>query len=565
MTGMDDPTRPDGLNLAADPQPPLPPRPAPWNLPVAWNIPDVAPDDPGDAVRPLAALVSFHYLRAAVRRRWLRCLLLALVGLLLASAFLAASPALPTATTTLLLTHDANVEPQGAMATDVSLLSTRGVAERAIEDLGLSMTPKQLLDSVTPVETGSTEILQLTMTGPTTSEAIRRLDTFSREYLRFRADQVTARSKILIAGYQQQIEQLTAQLQDANKKIATLPPTGDTTTDVVAEASKLSDQITTIQGEQQEAQLQQSAIVNASRVIDPAGPTSSGGLRRVATALVTGLIGGAALALCVVILQAILSDRLWLRVEVSSALSTSVLISVRRIAPLSSLLGMGRFLPAVRAMETRRRADRQRMALAVEHCLPAPGKRQSLAVVCLRNSDEMRYGVAAAAMSLREHGRTATIIDLTESGEVTAAAARLAGGSTDRHPEVFRPDVVPSLTRGPADLDASDWDEVALAKARNGVTLVLADLDPAVGVDYLATWTDNVLVAVTAGRSSVELVRTTGDLIRTAGLHLQGAVLLGVARDDVSSGRAAPAHRDDGGSAGTGTRPDKGAGRSLLP
>jgi hypothetical protein len=41
---------------------------------------------------------------------------------------------------------------------------------------------------------------------------------------------------------------------------------------------------------------------------------------------------------------------------------------------------------------------------------------------------------------------------------------------------------------------------------------------------------------VTAGKSSVELVRTSGDLVRSAALQLRGGVLLRAVRDDVSSG-----------------------------
>ena len=71
---------------------------------------------------------------------------------------------------------------------------------------------------------------------------------------------------------------------------------------------------------------------------------------------------------------------------------------------------------------------------------------------------------------------------------------------------------------------------------RNDVTLVLADLDPSVGADHLKAWTDRVIVAVTAGRSSAERVRTAAELVRTAGLDLRVAVLLRTERTDDSSG-----------------------------
>ena len=131
---------------------------------------------------------------------------------------------------------------------------------------------------------------------------------------------------------------------------------------------------------------------------------------------------------------------------------------------------------------------------------------------------------------------------------------------------MFRPSVVPSLTRGPAALEAADWDDVAVAKARNGVTLILADLDPAVGVDHLAAWSDDVVVAVTAGASSVELVRTAGDLIRSVGLHLRAGVLLHAVRDDKSSGMGLPEGEVDP-AVSRAVAPWVGGGveRSLLP
>jgi hypothetical protein len=55
-------------------------------------------------------------------------------------------------------------------------------------------------------------------------------------------------------------------------------------------------------------------------------------------------------------------------------------------------------------------------------------------------------------------------------------------------------------------------------------------------VDHLVAWSNVVLISATAGRSGVELVRTAAQLVRTARLRLHGAVLLGGAVDDVSTG-----------------------------
>ena len=384
--------------------------------------------------------------------------------------------------------------------------------------------------------TGSTEVLQLTMTAPTSAEAVRRLDAFSREYLTFRADEVTARAKVLITGYGSRIEELQAQLVKVERQLG-VPAPGDAMTDLVSERSKLRDQISDLEATRQDAQLQQSAVVNASKVIESAAPARSEGSRRVVLVLATALIGGAVLGLSIVIFQAILSDRLWLRVEVASALVAPVLLSVRGFAPPSRWAGLTRRLPGRRRTAARAESDRRRLAHVLRQTLRSTQPDSCVAVICLENSQELRFGLVGAAAQMEADGQRVTIVDLTASGSVAAAATRLLGSATDARPEVFRPGVVPSLMQGPADLQAADWDDIARTKTGSGATLVMTDLDPAIGVDYLTAWTDHVLVAVTAGKSSAELVRTAGDLMRTAPLHVHGVVLLHAGGDDVSSGR----------------------------
>jgi capsular polysaccharide biosynthesis protein len=572
MTSIDDGTRPEGRRPGVDRGSASPPKPKPWQVTSAWNMPDVAPDDPNDAARPLAALVSFHYLRAAVRRRWVRCTVPAVLGLLAAVGFLVLNPSLPTARTAFLLTHDPGVDPNAASATDVSLLTTQTVAQRTVKALGLNMSAQALLDSVTPVPTGSAEVLQLTMTGPSGAEAVRRLDMFAQQYLQFRAEQVAAQSNILIKGFNDRIAKLKNDFDATNKQIQVLAARGDSVTDSMSEAitqrSKLNGQIGDLEQQEQQAELQRSSIVLASKVIDPPAPVSTSRIKHTVVVLASGLIVGLASGLLLVIVQAILSDRLWLRLEVASALDTAVLLSVRRLAPPALVARTLGFVPALRRRAERTAADRHRMGDAIAQLAMLPRRRPALAVLSLDGSDEMRFGVAAAAVAAVRHGRSALVVDLTARGSVASALERLPDVVAADRPEVFRPSVVPSLTRGPADLVAAEWDEVALAKARNGVTLILADLDPAVGADHLTAWTDDVVIAVTAGQSSVELVRTAADLVRSVGLELNGAVLLRSVRDDLSSGSfTRGTSADDGREAPArpAARADKGAERSLLP
>ncbi len=80
-------------------------------IPATWEVPDFEDEDPSAPGRPLPALVSLHFLRSALRRRWVACALSAVLGLLAAAAFLVAFPAPHNAKAMLVLAHDPQVDP----------------------------------------------------------------------------------------------------------------------------------------------------------------------------------------------------------------------------------------------------------------------------------------------------------------------------------------------------------------------------------------------------------------------------------------------------------------------
>ncbi len=288
----------------------------------AWDVGNVAQESPGETVRPFAALVSFHFLRAAVRRKLALCVLSAIIGSLLGGAFLLVAPGRHTATSTLVLAHDSQVDPSRAMATDVGLLNTRTVAESAIQKLGEPLDPQDLLDSVAAVPPTS-DVLELTLTAPSDTEAVSRLDAFTAAYLEFRAEQVSAQSDALLKGYTDRIRDLQSQIDELNQRIATLSGQGaagqDRLGDAITERSQLQNQISSVQESAGDVTLRRKALVAASRVVDVATVKPVNLLEHVVIAVVSGLIGGAALGIGGVVLHSILSDRLRLRFEVASA------------------------------------------------------------------------------------------------------------------------------------------------------------------------------------------------------------------------------------------------------
>jgi hypothetical protein len=144
-------------------------------------------------------------------------------------------------------------------------------------------------------------------------------------------------------------------------------------------------------------------------------------------------------------------------------------------------------------------------------------------------------------MGLVADGRGVVLIDLTAQGGLDTAVEELMSGQSVERPTVLRPRGIPALADHPADLQAVGRDaeeDTPPSPDLADVSLVLADLDPSVAADHLKAWTERVIVVVTSGLSSVERVRTAGDLVRSAGLDLRFAALLHADATDVSSGLA---------------------------
>jgi capsular polysaccharide biosynthesis protein len=533
-------------------------------IPATWNAPDMDDDDPSAPGRPLPTSVSLHFLRSALRRRWVVCVLSAVLGLLAAAAFLVAFPTPHNAKAMLVLAHDPQADPSRAMSTDVSLLTSRTVAADTIDALGLTMTPDGFLKTLR-TEPISSDLVSLTISAPSDAEAVRRLEMLTSTYLAFRTEQISLQSAALVDGMEQRIDELQGQVSDLSDRIVELAGTSGSAaanelSEALSQRAQVNGQIATLQESVQDATLRNSSAVHASRVVDAAAAETGGVRRRVALTLASGLIGGAALGCGIVLFLAITSDRLRRRFDVASALQVPVPVSVDRIAPLRR---RWLWLPKLRDLDARRADERKRLAHAIEEELPLPGRWGRLVVACVDNADEVRFALATAAADLTARDRSVLLIDLTEHGGLDAALIDVMGDENVDRPTVLRPQGVPALAGDTADLhpvghEDEDWEPPSAGST--DVRLVLADLEPAVGADHLRSWTERVVIVVTSGQSSTERVRTAADLVRAAGLDLRFAAMLRADVTDESSGmagltRPGPIHlRQDDGSAHEATR-----------
>jgi hypothetical protein len=517
-----------------------------------WRVEDTDPDNLAGG-SPQPSLVSLHFLLGALRRQWRLWVTLACAGLLLGLTWAVVVPAKSVGTVTVLLTHDASTDPEQAMATELNLLRTRTVANAVIAELALELTPEELLESVV-VTRASTTVLVIEVPGPDDASAVARAEALSDAYLEFRAEQVEAQSEAMIAGHEERLETLRSEVELITRQYDALTRNNadaqDQAGDLLARRSQLSTEINSVQQVIQDQMLRTSAVVAGSNVVDPATIVPRSETMRLILAGGSGLVVGGALGVGLVLSMALASNRLRRREEVAVALAAPVRLSVgdlgrRRISRLP-----------------RRGSTAERDLEVVVHGLDtalSPRKRASkkarparLALATVDNIEATKLVVCSLAAQLTHRGLSVFVVDLSESGDLEATLTKALDQDqrqTDpaAAPVVFRPEGVPSLARGPvgapahAPSDLPGHDPLRPAWDNADVILTLAEIDPAVGVDHLRSWADQVVLLVTSGRSSAERLRTTAELLRSAGLKLPFAVMVGADRTDESLGLPDPA------------------------
>jgi hypothetical protein len=527
----------------------------------AWRVDD--PDADPLAPSSPSALVTIHFLLKALRRRWPVWVGTGCAGMLLGLLWAVASPPASVGTVTLFLSHDPSVAPQQAQSTDLSLLRTRTLAADVVERLGLQIAPEEFQESVAPAS-ASPDVLVLEVEGPDDRSAVARARALADAYLAFRASQIRSQLDALTQGYERRIDALRERAEDVSRQYgaarANDPDGEQELSALLSEQAQLATQIESAQQSIDDAQLKADAVTDSSYILDRASPKPPPSRLLVfLLAGASGLIAGTAAGMGVVLLAALTSTRLWLREDVALALGAPVRVSVggRRLAswwPGGRVrLSSGSLAVLVDAL------DRE-VARPPKTWRPHPAddgneKRQQatgrfeptrLALVTVDGARTGEPVIAGLAARLGAEGLDVFVVDLTRSGGLGTAVDRarqqLDPPGSGRPAVVHRPARVPSLDLGPLDLTSSGTREKPPTGAWPGawhqadVALTLADVDPAVGVEHVSSWADQVVVLVSAGRSGAERLRTTGELVRAAGMRLLFVLMVGADSGDESLG-----------------------------
>jgi capsular polysaccharide biosynthesis protein len=511
-----------------------------------WSDDDGAVDRPADFT---AGLVSLDYIQAALRRGRRFWGGLAVIGSLVGLGLWATLAPGHQASTTLLLTVGPDGQPGTAILNDQTMAQSRGVAGQAVQTLGLRQSVDSFLGTYTATVV-TDRILRVTVTAPSSDQAVSRADAVASAFLTFRADQLQTQQNLQFAALDEQLTQSEQRVESLNAQISQVEaqPTS------ASQQAELGALRTTRDGAQRDltalkeqvgaakatAQETTAAMVAQSRVLDAASPLPTPSrLKALILYVGAGLIIGLAIGVGVVIIRALVSDRLRRRDDVAFALGVPVKLSVPS-KPAS------RWRPGRRGLAAAQGQDIQRIVTFLRGVLSRSSRSGALAIVPVDDISVAALSVVSLAVSSAQQDKSVVVADLCSG----APAAKLVGVkdpgvhavSVDgTHIDVAIPDpneVAPVGPFGPTSSQAQPTlaSQVAAGGASADVLLTLMTLDPSVGSEHLGTWAADAVVVVTAGRSSWTKIHAVGEMVRLAGVHLVSAVLVGADKWDESLG-----------------------------
>ena len=518
-------------------------------------------DDPdiGPVADAAAGLASLSFITSAIRRRFRFCIAVAAVGLVLGLGVYLKFPPPYKATTSVWLVLGPNEDANTSIQAESALAQSRTVAASTISSLKLGESVNKLLGQYTVTQVGNTDnVLQITASAKSSGAAIQIAASLADQYLAYRSAELARSQQLVFSSLDGLVKQDKAAIASLNSEIKALrtqPASEQRQSQLQVlqaerdqDASSLTAQQQNNPGAKEVLQVATTSAVKGSYVLDRAAAIPLSAKRTIVLYGGGGLIAGLALGLGYVVIQALVTDRLRRRDDISFALGAPVRLSLGR-ARLRQLPGR-----RVLTSTGRQGRDIQRITAHLRRMVPrgTRGTPTALAVVPVESMQIAARSLAVLAVSYAEQGQRVIMADLSGG----ARAARLLGV---RQPGVRtvnvdntrlvvavpeRDDVVAvgPLNRGPA--HAHFWptsEPLAAAYASADLLLTLVPLDPAVGGEHIATWAGEAVVMVTAGRATATRIHAAGEMIRLAGCSVTSAIVLGADKSDESLGRAEPA------------------------
>jgi capsular polysaccharide biosynthesis protein len=494
-----------------------------------YDDPEAAQERP--AAEPGETFVNIGFIGAALKRKAWLWVSLAVAGLVIgAGIYHKYPPSYQASTTVLVKDNPADLDPNDTMTTNATLAQSDRVATLVVRQLGLRESAASLM-ATSSVTAATSQIVTITITAPTSADAVTRASAWATAFLQFRADYLHSQQQLLasevneeVSQAQQRLASLTRQITEVSAEPASSAQKARLN-NLQAQSQAQTGIVSTAMSTLSSAQTTTNTMVDGSEILNPAAAIPRGHLKGAVLYVGGGLIAGLAVGMAIVIIGAITSSRLRRRDDVAGAMGAPVKLSVRRV---------------------KRDADVRRVVAHLRSITPESSQGTvGLAVVAVDNAPLVVPIVLALAVSWASEGKKVVLADLADGALANRLRARTPGVTAVRVQGVQLAAVIPARDDvapiGPAYRRTESpppSEELLATCASADVLLTLITLDPASGGDHLVTWATDAVAMVSAGRSSAARIHAAGEMVKLAGTRLVSVVLLGADKDDDSLGTA---------------------------
>jgi capsular polysaccharide biosynthesis protein len=491
-------------------------------------------------------LISLGYIRSALRRSMRVWCGLAVAGLLVGAAAYKEFPPSFQASATVLLANNPFEQISDAILDDQQIAQSRSVADAAIKRLGLHESAGTFQANYTATVI-TNRLLAITAKATSYPTAVVQANAVADAFLEFQKNQALALEAADNAAAEQSVNEAKKNIASLTAQISSLsaqPASANQTrlANLKAQRSKANAALIVLEQAVRtnaaSLRLNTTALINGSQVLDKAAPLPQHATRYKVLYIGGGLIAGLVLGLLIVIIRAMVSDKLRRRDDVARALGAPVKLSVGKVSA-------GRWQRTPQGLAAAQTPAGRRIVTHLEHEMP---RRQnglpSLAVIPLDDTHIPAASLASLAIGCAQRGFEVVVADLCSG----APAARLLGAGEPgvqrvnvegEHLVVAVPDPDDPAPQGPLSRLArrgQSGGPLDDACASADLLLTLTALDPAIGAGHLPGWARGAIVMITAGESPAARIQAAGEMIRLAGVERTSAVLIGADKADESLG-----------------------------
>jgi len=511
-----------------------------------WAYEDFSPEAEHPGFDVTGAFASLGFLRAALKRSKRVWLATAAIGMIVGAGLITLVPPKYQATTSIYFTNNPNMDALSAITTDQTLVSTRPIAMKVMQDLGIGGSVNSFLGSyISTIVTN--QVLSITTSAPSSDQAVKRVQDIASEFLAFRTNMLHSQLQQETQTLNGEVTAAQQKLDSINKQISKLTSSSSSSstgsTGNSAELTSLRKQRTsaenslgildsTVQNSIAQAAVTTADMVNGTQIVNPATALPHSRFKYLVFYSAGGMFGGLALGMAFVIIRALVSDRLRRRSDIATALGIPVKLSTGKVR------GRGA-------------TGTDRAVAYLRSTVPSAADSQAtLAIVAVDNVRDVAELVTELARSCASENLKVAVADLSPG----APAARQLGANETgvHHIPVSSPGapvspliaIIPERgavapggpLRSASGLAQSPDPALGTVRSSADLLITLLTIDPETGGDHLTTWATDVVVVASAGRSSAQRLYAVGELVRLAHPRTVSAVLVNADRDDQSLG-----------------------------